>query len=43
MACDNCPVKKYYARAYDMHFDKKDCPFKEGCKYDEIPQQENRD
>ena len=23
--CKNCSIRKYYAKAFDMHFDKKDC------------------
>jgi hypothetical protein len=23
--CKNCSIRKYYAKAFDTHFDKKDC------------------
>lgn len=29
--CENCPTRKYYAKYYDFHFDRLDCPVKD-CK-----------
>lgn len=33
MECEHCPIKKYYAKMFDIHFDEKDCicecPYKE--------------
>ena len=25
--CKNCPIRKSYARSFDMHFDWIDCPY----------------
>ena len=30
--CDNCEVRKGYAKTFDMHFDKSDCPVE--CPYE---------
>ena len=32
MTCNDCPIRKYYAKAFDIHFDKKDCICK--CPYE---------
>lgn len=31
MSCKDCPIRKYYAKAFDIHFDEKDCICK--CPY----------
>lgn len=31
MTCDDCELRKYYARVFDIHFDEKDCICK--CPY----------
>mgnify|MGYP003323770263 CR=1 FL=1 len=40
MTCRNCPIRKYYAKMFDIHFDEKDCglkcPEKEGEKNEGI-------
>lgn len=28
MNCKDCELRKYYAKAFDIHFDKKDCGLK---------------
>lgn len=28
MTCKDCPIRKYYAKVFDIHFDYKDCPCK---------------
>lgn len=33
MDCENCKLRKYYARTWDIHFDYLDCPYKEKCKF----------
>ena len=34
MTCKDCELRKYYAKAFDIHFDEKDCickcPYKSG-------------
>lgn len=32
MNCKDCELRKYYAKAFDMHFDEKDCPC--NCPYE---------
>ena len=33
MNCKECEIRKYYAKAFDIHFDIKDCPCE--CKVKE--------
>ena len=40
-SCLVCPIRKYYAKVYDMHFDYKDCPAR--CPYDPIEKKEKKD
>lgn len=34
MTCEDCPIRKYYAKVFDIHFDEKDCicecPYEKG-------------
>ena len=32
MNCETCEIRKYYARAFDIHFDYMDCPCE--CPFD---------
>lgn len=32
MTCKDCLIRKYYAKAFDIHFDEKDCICK--CPYE---------
>lgn len=25
--CEKCPIRKFNAKAFDQHFDEKDCPY----------------
>ena len=50
MDCENCKLREYYARVWDIHFDYLDCPFdyldcpyKEKCKYSEAEFEEKGD
>ena len=29
--CENCPIREYYAKCFDIHFDLCDCPYE--CEY----------
>lgn len=43
MDCENCKLREYYARIWDIHFDYLDCPYKEKCKYSEAEFEEKGD
>ena len=33
MICKDCPIRQYYAKMFDIHFDEKNCIYK--CPYKE--------
>ena len=38
--CVNCEIRKFYANAYDVHFDYKDCPIP--CKAKKREKEKNQ-
>lgn len=40
MPCNDCAIRKFYARVFDMHFSKEDCPFDKCLEEESISAEE---